>query len=403
MKRILSHVVFVMCAFSLVPVTPVTAQDPNPGLASRVATLEDQVSILTQQIQAQGNRIAALEAALRRAFQPQSVFVDCAAGQSVNAALAQTVGRSAPLDIRVAGTCIEAVEIRRDDVTLRGVNPGDGIQAPSQEVSALALNGQRLGVTHVTIRGGLGLTVGGGGAATAENVLVTDARTGLNVTVNSHLRVRTSVIENGELGALVGRDSFLWASDTTFRNNARGFEVADGAVQFVRGILEGNNAGTGISARGGSQVSLGDVTIRNHSFGVVLQSATLAARASVMANNTIGALSMSNGSTASLDGGTIVEDNNAGVYVVGGSSIALGEVTIRRNQRFGIRLADVSVVAGGAGSTITANSGWGVLCAPAPAVPQISEGVPDGGFSLTATNVFGNIAGQINCPGIFVP
>lgn len=329
------------CVLSLA-VAPAAAQ----GISDRVSALEA--------------RVAALEADLEAAFAPRTIVVNCANGQTVNAALAQMAGRAAQLTIRVVGMCTEAVTIQRDDVTLRGMNPGDGIAAPSPQDLAVSVSGQRVTVERLALQGGSsGLQLSGGSSVTASNLVISGAASGARVTLGSHLALSNSVIENN---------------------------------------------GVGIQASLGARITLIDTTIHQHSFGVVLQSSFLSAFSSVIADSVIGGVSMSLGSTASLGNATIVENNGVlGMYAVGGSSISLMDATIRGNGAGGVRLADVSVISGNPSASIVANGGWGVLCAPAPAVPQISEAIPNGGISLGAANVHGNTAGQINCPGVLVP
>jgi hypothetical protein len=54
------------------------------------------------------------------------------------------------------------------------------------------------------------------------------------------------------------------------------------------------------------------------------------------------------------------------------------------------------------GTQITENTRHGIFCDPAPAVAQIGPHYSGVGFILNSTHVFGNVQGQINCPGIVV-
>jgi hypothetical protein len=82
------------------------------------------------------------------------------------------------------------------------------------------------------------------------------------------------------------------------------------------------------------------------------------------------------------------------VAVMGASSVALGDAVIRENSPHGLHLMDTSVAAFNGGNEITGNSGYGILCDPAPAVAQA--------FGNPGT-VSGNSAGEISCPGLMVP
>jgi hypothetical protein len=86
-----------------------------------------------------------------------TITVDCAAGQSINAALAQAAPR---LTIEVRGECRENVLVRRDDVTIRGGDPQrDGIHSPgatdAEESTLLIRDARRIAIENLRISGGL--------------------------------------------------------------------------------------------------------------------------------------------------------------------------------------------------------------------------------------------------------
>ena len=94
---------------------------------------------------------------------PQNVTVDCTTGGSINQVLQQNQNSEAPLTINIKGTCVESVNVHRDNVTLQAVSPGDGIQAPSPNDPALVLDGSRnvfLGQLTLTTKG-LGAVLSG--------------------------------------------------------------------------------------------------------------------------------------------------------------------------------------------------------------------------------------------------
>ena len=393
MTCVVGRLGFVVAAALAVVGTPVSAR--AQGLQERVAALEEEVNRLDQILLRHASRIAALEDTLRDAFQHQTITVNCANG-SVNAALAAVAGFSAPVTIQVRGICVEAVNVTRDDVQIRGDSWADGIRAPSGGTPLQAVGGQRVSAHTLTLEGGLGLAAVGGASLSADNVHVINSQTGLNVTFDAHLNVRNSLIENNASGALVGRTGFLTLRETTIRNNSSGITVIGGNVLAQIGLVLENNGRVGLQATS-SRINVGDAVIRGHEFGVLLESSTFTVGGTI-ADNTVAGVAMTNGSSAALSG-TIEHNGGRGVDAMGGSAVMLRNATIRNNTSDGVWLMDVSVVARDTGTslTITANGGTGLNCAPPPTVAQITN------LSINSTHVFGNTAGQINCPGAGTP
>jgi hypothetical protein len=120
------------------------------------------VSGFADPVFAQGleQRVSTLEALLR----PQTLTVNCGAGQTVADALGQ-VSTAAPVTVTISGTCTEAVVLNRDDVTLQGSQASDGLQAPAASVTVIAvINSQRVVLRQLTITGGSsGLVASGSG------------------------------------------------------------------------------------------------------------------------------------------------------------------------------------------------------------------------------------------------
>jgi len=343
----LRSVVIVFCGALLLPIAGARAQAQEQSVVSRVTALERRVAVLEEQVTSQRSRISTLE----EAFQPQSVAVNCAEGQTVGQALAQTAGRTAPLTIRVVGVCTENVVIGRDDVTLVGNNrTNDRVQALLENKPAVSVSGgQRVTIRELGVQGGsYALSLGLGAVVGAHNIDV-----------------------NG------------------------GVNVISSVLQLDRVVVEGM-----VSASAGSVLRLDTTTVQNGPFaGVVIHDSNLFAMASTIRDHRASAISAANASLW-LDGGTLIERN--GIFAGGGSSIHLGRATIRGSSGFGIFLGDTSVVGGNESTVITGNAGWGIECQGSPALPQIASAGPGGEFSLNGTNVFGNTRGQINCPGIVI-
>jgi len=95
-------------------------------------------------------------------------------------------------------------------------------------------------------------------------------------------------------------------------------------------------------------------------------------------------------STLSVGQGSVLERNHFGINAVGGSTVSVGNVEILNNSSDGIRLSDTSVAAAFGSPFIHNNGGYGVLCAPPPAVAQLAT--PDFG------TVRDNESGDITCP-----
>lgn len=300
--------------------------------------------------------------------EPLFLAVDCTAGDTVADALALAPSTTGRVTITLSGVCTESVSISRDDVTLRGASPGDGLQAPAETFAALTLDGaQRIVLSHLTLAGGsVGLAAQEGTAFRADDIHVHDATdSGVMVAGASARLENTTVEDNGGEGILAF-------------NGAR--------VTLVGGIVQ-NNGLLGVLVKGGSSAFI--------------------VRTDVLGNGQGGAMAWL-GSGISLDGATVANNTGNGIIVVGGSSVLLGDsgvlvTEVSGNTGNGILVNDTSVI--GAitlGSAVVKNNDLrGVFCEQAPAVAQITRHAV--GFTLDATTVFGNTVGQIDCPGISVP
>ena len=108
-----------------------------------------------------------------------NVPVNCGAGETVNAALAQGTDRSGRLFISIHGVCHESVTINRDDVILMGGGaPDDGLAVPTASSYPLGVaGGQRVELRQLTLQGGgYGLLVSQGAAVTGAGLRITGAR-----------------------------------------------------------------------------------------------------------------------------------------------------------------------------------------------------------------------------------
>lgn len=376
------------------------AQSSN-GLPQQVDQLAAQVATLQQQV-----------AALQSASQPLTLTVNCGAGQTVGAALAQAQSHSGPVNIIISGTCTEQVTVNRDDVTLQGNTPTDGLKFLSSPSSGpvLALDGQRIKVANLTVSGGtFGIYATHGASVNVFSVDVSGAaNVGINAANSATANVNNSKIHGNQtfgVSAVYGGSLIVIGSSVTGNGFHGAYASIFGVLSLRQDTIEGNG-GTGVLAWLGGVAEIQGCTIQG--------------------NVKSGASAISNG-TVWLDGGTVVSGNQGGAYAWG-STLQLGAVTIQANNGDGVVLIagsslqlnganSPSVIINNSGNGITAqdtsalgtndqtgirisgNGGWGVFCSPPPAVAQITAGPAAGSFSLTGTSVFNNHQGQISCPG----
>jgi hypothetical protein len=351
---------------------------------------------------------------------PQSVVVDCAAGQTVTQALAQTADAPS-VDITIKGTCTESVRIARDDVTLRGAATGDGLQAPSSSAGVLTIDaGRHIRLGQLKLAGGRwGLSVLNGASVNGFNVEV-DGATDQDVTVNAGTSLSLnnatiagggegvsaqfggSVVING--GTISGTQSFgVHAHEDGSIMLAGGAVVTDTAFHAVVAQTGGsvllqqatvqNSAGTGVFAfQGGSVFVTRDALVRNNKFGGVGANAGVAEiDGHVTGNGGCGVCGFNGGHITVQDGALIDANHGDGVQAGVGSTLAVQKATIKDNTNAGIHLQGTASAGFNGDNTITGNGWWGIFCDGPPAVAQIQA--PQG-----VGTVSGNAAGQINCP-----
>ena len=148
-----------------------------------------------------------------------TITVDCSAGQSINSALEQSAQL---LTVEVRGVCVEDVEIRRDDVVLRGFDAGrDGIRSPASvdgsEAALTIRHARRVRIANLRISGG-----------TRDGLQVIDSTDDIIV---SSVRFES----NGVWGASVS-DSTVAFIDTSFLGNGvRVVDAIGGGLIAARG------------------------------------------------------------------------------------------------------------------------------------------------------------------------
>ena len=187
------------------------------------------------------------------------VAVDCAAGDKIQDAIAANL--TAPkLMIAISGICVENVEIRRDNVTLRGTNPNfDGIEAADKT------------------------------KAFSAALFIRDAR---------NIKVVSLGLKGGNSAGLRVENAWrrIVATNCLFtENSAYGVVVVDGALTVTNSKITDNRRG-GIAAQGGGIVTCKSCEILDNpdlADGVALNtsdSSSISVRNSSIAGSRIGAV-----------------------------------------------------------------------------------------------------------------
>lgn len=219
----------------------------------------------------------------------KTVRVDCAKGESINAALED---KADPLVIEIIGVCEEEVIVRRDFVTLRGAEPGTTVVGPQIP----------------TIPFGGGITVDG-----ADGVVLTDL---------------------------------------LLRDGRRGVTVRGGGGVSLERVTLRNHGATGLSVFGTSSVTLTDcVAESNNRFGIAIwESSSLELRGTVSAtqNGLVGLLlSTSHASASSLTESIELDDNlYSGLFMQIGATAQMS-VSADGNQFAGVYMLATGNYSGG--------------------------------------------------------
>ena len=223
-----------------------------------------------------------------------TVNVDCAAGASINAAIAAAPVTEA-LVVEVRGICVENVVIERSDVTLRGLDPAaDGVRAVAATLGNRAVH-VRKGARSVVL----------------QNLRLGDSFVGLTATEDSGVTVSNGRLsDNGAWGAEAGDESHVTFIDTTISgNNLGGLWIGgEGSIRCERCTIANNLDPAGswtynVSLQGGS-ASLTDSSVAGADYGLFVSwesTASLLRTSVAAARNTIRQF----GSRVVMSGGTL--------------------------------------------------------------------------------------------------
>ena len=357
----------------------ITWDRAGPAFDARIAALEE--------------RIAELEAP----FGTLDLFVDCAAGETIGAALAEAETHVGSLNITVSGVCEESVVVVRDDVSLSGVDRSDGIRALSTDGRAvLVSDARRVVLSNMTIIGGERGIVVHRADASAVGITVRDnSGDGIVAFNNASFSVRDSVIVDNGSGVGAGAASIVSLTNSEVSGSSgTGVSAHGGTMVINRSEIVGNEKGA-VAQEDGTLRIVNTEVEDNQGGGVLVISSrvSLDGAATRIAGNG-GGIEVTNGSSISIETGPVlVEDNRGGgIVVFGGSALRAGELIVRNNDGNGISVGDLSTLNPDAIQVVD-NNGWGIFCEGPPAVAVFGGQV----FYDEEPVLSGNVEGDTNC------
>lgn len=209
------------------------------------------------------------------------VQVDCNAGGTVTAALANLPASQPGGTIVVDGHCAESVVIQRDGVTLRGKDDDAEIDgdiavlvtngASGVRLESIRLKGRFAGLTcsygssvdarDLTIYGGArGLSAFYGGICALENSMISRNIQGVTVGDSGSVRMNGSIVEHSVVGINIFTNGTLTLDKSgdyarsIVRKNQTGIEIStSGSLRPVAATIEGNR-GDGLVIHAGGAV-----------------------------------------------------------------------------------------------------------------------------------------------------
>ena len=347
-------------------------------------------------------RIAALEervAELEEQFGTLDLFVDCDAGDTVGDALAEAQTHPGPVTIAISGVCEENVGIGRDDVTLSGLQRGDGIRATSAASTVYISDAHHVRFFNMTITGGTaGIEGGPGSTFSVDGVTVQDASTwGIIASTGSSADLRDCIVENTLDAGVTASGGDVYIQDCLITGGTDGMKSEFGGRIIGFFVDAISNGRFGAVAQAGSAIYLVDSTIADNGlFGIhSVSNSAVTVSGSLIANN--GATGAQAGTGGMIDiSDSVVEGNGGnGIDAVQASTVVIEKTTIKANTFDGIKLLDQSNGAGsGIGMVISGNGGFGINCAGPPGYPIVQNGFVD----ITQIQFSGNPDGDTNCP-----
>lgn len=338
---------------------------------------------------------------------PVVISVDCTGGDTIGAALVTARTTFEPVEIVVKGVCKERIVIDRDEVTLRGADATAGLDGGGlvgleplvtvDDAHRIVLDTLRLSPAGLT-----GLRLEAGAVVSAASLEIEGGGIGVALRAGTSLQlVSSSVFKSIESGIKSQGGHLDLRKCNVYDNGANGVGIASARLEMSSSKVVGNGT-WGVSVIDNASATITSTTIANNAVGVFLRvggHAGLGTGANISANRLEG-IRVWDSATLILGAGAVVEGNGAsGVWASGASVVVPQVTTIRNNAGDGIAAYDTSLVTSTAGlnPVITGNTGWGIRCEPAPGDARLAA--PGFGPAI----VFGNGAGQLSCPGFFIP
>jgi len=357
----------------------ITWDRAGPAFEERIAALEEQV------------------AELEEPYGTLELTVDCAAGGTVGAALAEAQTHPGPVNITISGVCEENVGINRDDVSLSGLVRSDGIRAASAASTVHVNEARNVRFENMTISGGTAGIEAWGSSFTADHVTVRDTTiwgiwgTGSTLGINN-----SSIVDNSGFG-VTARGGFISIRSSSLSGNGTGLNSEDGGtIEGFDLTVTSNRVGV-VAIRGGGLSLSGSSIEDNTDWGVAewhAGSVRVGGDSRIANNGKTGVLVAFN--SVFNVGGTVIENNGyEGINANGSSTVEVGaDVMIRYNASGGITLRDSSYGSGVNGQAqIIDNGGWGINCAGPATVKEAQNG-----FNMSSIVFSGNTDGDTNCP-----
>ena len=347
----------------------------------------------------------------------REVNVNCKDGETVADAFTQAPA-SGRFTINIIGICQESVTIKRDDVTLRGASPGDGLQLPSGTGIVLHIAGaRRIYLKQLTLKGGdQGLWVLGGSPFSASDLHISGAASvGLHLEANASGFISNSIIENnGEIGIDASQGGTLRIFGGLIDNHSHyGISASGGAVSLHNGVVVKRVNFMALEASSGGSIDIDDAIVENNKIGGVAMDGgiiTVGGSGTIIRANERGLTAQGGGSITVGDGVTIAENSSMGVGGWFGAHISIGDAIIENNTGNGVELYSSAgslgggaIIRGNGGNgvnvwsgavkihhdvSITNNAGWGVICFHPFAMADVDDNA----------TIEDNTEGAINCP-----
>ena len=283
---------------------------------------KDKHGAIEEQLEMNTAAIDEIQQAIAASIDPILLAVDCTNGDSISAELARLATAPNHIQINITGVCEEQVFIRRNNVTLSGSGPQDGITG---NYAVAATHGvSNVTVRDMTLKGGFaGLTCHQGAAVTGDNLHIL----------------------NGERGVLAFHNGTCRLIDSLISGNTQGMTIADNSsVVMSGGVIENSQVGANVFTN--SSLTLGTV-----------------GSPSIVRGNQQGIRVFSNGSLRLAE--TVIEENDVGIEASFGGSIFVDintEVLIQNNTSDGMRLFESTNAKLRNTLSIENNGGSGVYC-----------------------------------------